>query len=204
VENLRLIVGLGNPGRKYTRTRHNAGFLLTERLAERWRSRWETEKRFECRLARAEYGGLPLLLCQPQTFMNDSGKAVGGLAGYYQVPAGRILVVVDDADLPVGTLRLRPNGSSGGHHGLESVEQCLSSRAYPRMRIGIGREPAAGTREITNHVLGEFSTSEQTLIERVFERAVSQVECWLDTSVQKAMNQFNGVVAPSEPEKETK
>jgi len=128
MENLYLIVGLGNPGADYAQTRHNAGFLLVERLAEQWRANWELERKFHSRIAKAERDGRRVLLVQPQTFMNLSGEAVGAISGFYRVPPAQVLVAVDDADLPLGEIRLRPGGSSGGHHGLESVEQHLATR----------------------------------------------------------------------------
>ena len=193
MENLHLIVGLGNPGGEYAKTRHNAGFLLVQRLAERWRTSWTYEKKFNTRVARPDRGDLPkALLCEPQTYMNSSGEAVGPLAAFYRVPHSRLLVVVDDADLPLGELRLRGSGSSGGHHGLESIEQHLATRSFARLRIGIGR--TAGQREITDYVLGRFSSTEAALTDKVLTVACDQVECWLDAGIQKAMNQFNGMV----------
>jgi len=131
------------------------------------------------------------LMAEPQTFMNLSGEAVGALLRYWQLPLGRLLVVVDDADLPLGELRLRPGGGTGGHHGLESVMQHLGSRDYARLRIGIGRADAA--RRITGHVLGRFSADENALLDRILERAGGQLECWLDAGIDKAM-QLNGKV----------
>jgi PTH1 family peptidyl-tRNA hydrolase len=192
VENLHLIVGLGNPGEDYARTRHNAGFLVAEQLAGRWRAGWSYEKKFKARLARAERGEQRVLLCEPQTYMNASGEAVSAVAGFYDVPLSRLIIVVDDADLPLGEIRLRPAGSSGGHHGLESVEQHLGTRDYARLRIGIGRQ--AGAREITGYVLGRFSSTETELIDKVLAVASDQVETWLDAGIQKAMSQFNGAV----------
>jgi peptidyl-tRNA hydrolase, PTH1 family len=190
MEKLQLIVGLGNPGAEYAKTRHNAGFLVVERLAGRWQAGWAYEKRFSARLARAERGEHRVLLCEPQTYMNSSGETVGPLAAFYRVPSGQLLVVVDDADLPLGEIRLRPRGSSAGHHGLESIEQHLGTRDFARLRIGIGR--AAGAREITGHVLGRFNSTEAAVADRVLTVACDQVECWLDAGIQKAMNQFNG------------
>lgn len=189
-----LIVGLGNPGREYARTRHNAGYMVLEQLGERWKASWALEKKFHSRMARVDRDGDKLFLCQPGTFMNASGEAVGPLAAYYQVALERMLVVVDDADLPFGGVRLRPGGSSGGHHGLESIEQHLSSREFPRLRLGIGRDQADGARQITGHVLSHFSAGERELLEKVLLRACDQVECWLREGILKAMSQFNGVV----------
>lgn len=190
MENLHLIVGLGNPGAEYARTRHNAGFLVVERLAERWRMGWSYDKKFNARLARG--GERPVLLCEPQTYMNSSGETVGAVVNYYHLPISALLVVVDDADLPLGELRLRPGGSSGGHHGLESIEQHLGTREYARLRVGIGRQ--RGAREITDYVLGRFHSTESALADKVLTVATDQAETWLGAGIQKAMSQFNGVV----------
>ncbi len=192
MENIFLIVGLGNPGADYAKTRHNAGFLLVEKLAAKWKSDWRNERKFQARVSRAARDGMKVLLAEPQTFMNLSGEAVGALVKFYQLPLGKILVIVDDADLPLGEIRLRPGGGTGGHHGLESVMQHLGSREYARLRIGIGRKDEA--RQITGHVLGKFSADENALLEKVLDRAARQLECWLDLGLQKAMSQFNGVV----------
>src|ERR1043166_5502631 len=193
VENLYLIVGLGNPGAEYARTRHNAGFMLVERLAARWQAVWTLESKFASRLARGEQNGRRLVLCQPQTYMNQSGDAVGKLVEYFRVPRDRLLVVVDDADLPLGEIRLRPRGTSGGHHGLESIEQRLDSRDYARLRIGIGRTQN-GSREITGYVLSKFRLAESELLEKALTRAADQVECWFRDGIQPAMNRFNGKI----------
>ena len=193
MENLHLIVGLGNPGRAYAGTRHNAGFLLVELLANRWRAKWTTKQKFQSRMARVERDGRQLLLCQPQTYMNASGEAVGALMNFYQVPIGKLMVVVDDADLPLGEIRLRARGSSGGHHGLESIQQHLGTQDFPRLRIGIGRDENAG-RQITGHVLARFNPAEAELLDKVLVRACGQIECWLSDGILQAMNQFNGVI----------
>jgi len=195
MESRRLIVGLGNPGREYADTRHNAGFLLVERLARVWGGEWRESRRFRSRLAAVRQATGEAVLCAPETYMNGSGEAVGSLSGFYRVPPERILVAVDDADLPLGHLRLRPEGSSGGHHGLESIEQHLGTRAYPRLRIGIGRRPEAG-REITGFVLGRFDPEERQLLATVLERATAAIECWLADGIAKAMNRFNGAAVP--------
>ena len=200
MENCYLIVGLGNPGTDYARTRHNMGFLVVERLAERWGASWRMEKKFNARLARAEVEQRRVWLCLPQTYMNASGEAVRAVTTFYEVPAERLLVVVDDADLPLGRLRLRPGGSSGGHHGLESIEQHLGTRGYPRLRVGIGRQE--GAREITGHVLGRFGSTEAALATKVVTVAADQAATWLTAGIQKAMSQFNGAVDDSANERE--
>ena len=190
---LYLIVGLGNPGADYARTRHNAGFMVVDELARRANVAWNLEKKFNTRLAKRERGERKILFAQPQTFMNASGESVGALLNFYRIPSPQLLVVVDDADLPLGELRLRPKGSSGGHHGLESIEQHVGSQNYARLKVGIGRTQD-GRREITNYVLGKFSTEEKLLLERVVQRAADQAECWATEGIEKAMTRFNGVV----------
>jgi PTH1 family peptidyl-tRNA hydrolase len=191
MEDIFLIVGLGNPGAEYAQTRHNAGFLLVEKLAAKWKCDWATEKKFRARVAKTAQNGKRILLCEPQTFMNLSGETVGALKNFYQLPLKQLIVVVDDADLPLGTIRLRGSGSSGGHHGIDSVEQHLASREFARLKIGIGRKD--NMREITGHVLGRFDKTENELLEKVLDRASRQVETWLEAGVEKAM-QSNGSI----------
>lgn len=190
---MHLIVGLGNPGRAYAETRHNCGFMAVERFAVRRGARWKDEARFQARVCRTEWDGRLVCLCEPVTFMNLSGAAVQAVVGFYKVPVTDLLVVVDDADLPVGAVRMRPGGGSGGHHGLESIEQHLSTRDYARLRIGIGRrEPEQ--RQITGHVLGRFEASEKSLLDAALDRACDQMQRWITAGVAKAMNEFNGTV----------
>lgn len=191
-----LIAGLGNPGKEYAKTRHNAGFLVVEKLAQNWQANWTAEKKFSSRLAKVERSGGKFVLCEPQTFMNASGEAVRSLADYFHLPPEKILLVVDDADLPFGEIRLRGSGSSGGHHGLESVEKHLGTREFPRLRVGIGRKD--GARQITNYVLGQFAKDETDLLEKILARTAEQIECWASAGIAKAMNQFNGVVNKEE------
>jgi PTH1 family peptidyl-tRNA hydrolase len=197
MENLYLVVGLGNPGEDYRLTRHNAGFQLTDELARRWRAPWTFEKRFNAHLARANRDEKRVLLCQPLSYMNASGPVVQAVSAYFQALPARLLVAVDDADLPLGEIRLRGQGGSGGHHGLESIAQHLGGGAFARLRMGIGRAVPGG-REITGHVLGRFSQAEAERFEKVLARAADQVECWLRHGLQKAMTQFNGVVDPDD------
>lgn len=193
MENAYLIVGLGNPGRQYARNRHNVGFMVVERLVGRWGGRWITERKFTARLAHVKQDACNLLLCAPETFMNASGEAVGPVRDYFRVPLHRLVVVVDDADLACGQLRLRPGGSSGGHHGLESVQQHLGTAEYPRLRIGIGRDERPG-RQITDYVLSDFTPAEAEVLEKALTRACEQVQCWLTEGLGPAMNRYNGPV----------
>ena len=213
METLYLIAGLGNPGPEYSRTRHNAGFngftgqfsighagfMAVEALAGDCRAAWKNEPKFRSRIARGAIAGRMVIFCEPQTFMNASGEALAPLAAYYKIARENILVAVDDADLPLGQIRLRPEGSSGGHHGLESIERHFGSRGFARLRIGIGRT-GRQLREITGHVLGAFSADEKPLLEQVLERSARQIKCYLTEGMQKAMSQYNGAVAPENKE----
>ncbi|KAB2662380.1 MAG: aminoacyl-tRNA hydrolase [Verrucomicrobia bacterium] len=191
---LSLIVGLGNPGSEYQDTRHNAGFMLADALAKSWGAGWRLERKFFAMVAEATVGGRRVLLCKPQTYMNASGEAVGPLVRFHRVEPDRVLVLVDDADLTLGVVRLRPEGSPGGHHGLESVEQHLGTRGYPRLKLGIAR-PMQGVRDITGHVLGRFAADEREVWQRVLERAGRQSETWLADGISRAMSLYNGSVA---------
>ena len=188
-----LIVGLGNPGREYARTRHNVGFMAVEMLAERWRATWVREAKFRARMARVDREERKILLCQPETFMNASGEAIGSVAGFYRVERQNLAVITDDADLPFGTIRMRPEGSSGGHHGLESIQQHLGTTEFVRLRIGIGRNDPAD-RQITGYVLSQFRSEELELLGKVLTRACDQIECWLAQGIVDAMNRFNGAI----------
>jgi len=189
-----VIVGLGNPGREYACTRHNAGFTLADILAGRWGGRWQAGRKFFSDLAEVTVGSRRGWLCKPRTYMNDSGGAVGAIVRFHKVPSSDVLVLVDDADLPVGSLRLKPSGGTGGHHGLESINHALGGGAYPRLRLGIAR-PEQGVRDIAGHVLGRFSRDEQVVFEKVLVRASEQAESWLREGIAPAMNRYNGSVA---------
>ena len=198
MESLFLVAGLGNPGSEYAHTRHNAGFMALDEFARKFQATWKLDTKFQAKVARVSIGDAKVILCQPQTYMNSSGEAVAPLAGFYKI--GKLLVVVDDADLPLGHIRLRPSGSSGGHHGLESIENHLGSSNFARLRIGIGRTDPH-RREITGHVLGRFAADELPLLNKVLERAASQIECYLTSGIQKAMSLFNGALdAPQKKE----
>ena len=191
-----LIVGLGNPGTDYRDTRHNAGFMLADRFAQLRGGSWRQEKKFFSEVTECSVGGRRFILCKPTTYMNASGEAVARLAAFHKVPVESTLVMVDDADLPLGALRMRGEGSPGGHHGLESIEQHLGGRGFPRIRIGIARPASetAGARDIVGHVLGRFGPAERPVLEKVLARGAEQVECWCSRGVAVAMNLYNGTV----------
>jgi PTH1 family peptidyl-tRNA hydrolase len=167
--------------------------MVVEKLADLWRAAWAKEAKFQARMARAVRDERRILLCQPETFMNASGEAVGSVAGFYRIEPQNLMVIVDDADLPFGAIRMRPEGSSGGHHGLESIQQHLGTSAFPRLRIGIGRSDPTD-RQITGYVLSQFRGDERDLLGKVLTRASEQIECWLARGILDAMNQFNGVI----------
>ncbi len=186
---IQLIVGLGNPGPQYANTRHNCGFMVVDRLAERWGIPLVLEKRFQ-----GSYGeGLALggkrRLLKPETYMNRSGEAVRAVLDWYKLAPSSVLVVYDDTDLPLGRLRLRGSGSAGGHNGMKSVIQHLGSEAFPRLRLGVGKPK--GNQDMVGHVLGRFEPAEQAVLERVLKAAVEAVECCLQEGLGAAMNRFN-------------
>lgn len=177
-----LVAGLGNPGARYARTRHNIGWLVLDALAD---EPFREEKRFEGRLSRTE--GAWLL--KPSTFMNLSGVAVRALADFYKIPPGRVLVVLDDAALPFGRLRLRASGSAGSHNGLESVLVHFATQNVPRLRVGIGGPPPPVS--LHDHVLMPFTAAEEEELPAVTARAAEAVRSVLKNGLAVAMNEFN-------------
>ena len=183
-----LIVGLGNPGPQYVASRHNIGFRCLERLAAAHDLAFHKRQK-QAQVARGTIHGQPVILAKPQTFMNESGRAVVPLAHFYRVVLERLLVVYDDLDLPLGAVRLRPEGGSGGHKGMRSVIEHLGSQDFPRLRIGIGRPP--GRMDPAAYVLQDFSADEEPLLEGTLERAVVAIETWLREGIEAAMEQCN-------------
>ncbi len=198
-----LIVGLGNPGSKYRGTRHNVGFLAAEKLAALWGVDWSEQKKFKARMSRAVLGEKVIHLCEPLTFMNLSGETVGAVIDYYRIETARLLVIVDDANIDLGEMRLRVDGSTGGHNGLSSIEQHLATPEYLRLRIGVGR-PVEARQELSSHVLGPFSVSERMVLDKVLEQAVLQVQCWLKHGPEQAMSKFNGKLELPDEDKDNK
>lgn len=182
-----LIVGLGNPGKRYENTRHNAGFMVVERIAERL-PLGTTRSRFQAELAETRDGERRVVLAKPQTFMNESGVAVGQLARWYKVPRERLLVIYDELDLPFGQIRLRPNGSDAGHNGMTSIIQHLRSQEFARLRVGIGRPRSGST---VPYVLSAFASDEQRQLPTVIDRAADAALAWLLDGIDVAMNEYN-------------
>jgi peptidyl-tRNA hydrolase, PTH1 family len=190
-----LIVGLGNPGREYKETRHNVGFMVVDRLCQKWGVK-PTRLQSKALVAQTLVGEEKIILAKPQTFMNLSGESVGPLVRYYKLELSQLLVVHDDLDLPLGTLRLRPGGGSGGQKGLNSIIQKLGTQDFPRMRVGIGRPP--GRMDAADYVLQTFSSGDLETFQFVLNKAEEAVTAFIQHDLNTAMNQYNGVLAGSE------
>jgi len=188
-ESLVLIVGLGNPGSEYAHHRHNIGFWVVDALASAHGLTFVRQKRARARVAEGELDGRPVLLAKSQTFMNLSGKAVARLSRAHEIPPERILVVYDDLDLPLGRLRLRSEGGTGGHKGMRSIIDLLGSRSFPRLRVGIDRPP--GNMDPADYVLQPFDKEQALILKDVVVRAAAAIECWLAEGIMPAMDRFN-------------
>ena len=188
----KLVVGLGNPGREYAATRHNIGFAVLDRLAEDLDCSFRRKWRFSAEVAETATGAAgKVVLAKPRTYMNRSGVAVGALLNWLKLGPAEMLVVVDDADLPLGQIRLRASGGSGGHNGLRSIIEALGgNEGFARLRVGIGRTALPGA-DITSHVLGKFATPERELATQAAATASGAIECCLREGLTEAMNRFN-------------
>lgn len=184
-----LIVGLGNPGSEYEKTRHNAGFWFLDELASQHNISFKTEKKFYGEVARYKHAGEDVWLIKPTTFMNLSGQAVQALANFYKINLDEILVVHDELDLSVDTARLKKGGGHGGHNGLRDIASKMGGNNFLRLRIGIGHP--GDKSKVTNHVLKKASTDDQISIERNIERALNVLPLVIEGEVQKAMNELH-------------
>ena len=185
-----LIVGLGNPGKDYTRTRHNCGFRALDILAEQLGCKVDKGK-FQGLYGQCMYRGKKLLLLKPQTYMNLSGKSVLQLSAYFHVPPQQIIVMFDDISLDPGRLRIRPDGSAGGHNGIKSIIQELGSQSFPRVKIGVGAKPNPEY-DLADWVLSTFSASEEKALGPALERAADAALCIIEQGTAEAANRFNG------------
>lgn len=189
---MKLVVGLGNPGPEYDHTRHNVGFVVLDRLARRHADPSTgaiARARFHGSLLEAAVGDEKVLLLKPLTFMNRSGQSVGEAVAFYKIDIARdLLVIVDDVALPCGAIRLRAEGSAGGHNGLADIEQKLGTADYPRLRIGID---APGDIPQKSYVLGRFGPEQLQALEPALEESVKAAECWCVNGIDRAMNRFN-------------
>ena len=185
-----LIVGLGNPGKQYERTRHNAGFRAIDALANELGCKIDKGK-FQGLYGQATYGSKKLYLLKPQTFMNLSGRSVLQLSAYYSIPPQRIIVLFDDISLEPGRLRVRADGSAGGHNGIKSIIQELGSQNFPRVKIGVGAKPHA-EQDLADWVLSNFSASEEKPLCAALPKAAEAALCIMEKGVPEAANRFNG------------
>lgn len=185
-----LIVGLGNPGREYERTRHNAGFRALDILAEQLGCKIDKSK-FEGLYGQTVYNGAKLYLLKPQTYMNLSGRSVLQLSAYFHIPPQQIIVLFDDISLAPGRLRIRADGSAGGHNGIKSIISQLGSQTFPRVKIGVGAKPRPEM-DLADWVLSTFSASEEKELAGALGRAADAALCVIDNGVPEAANRFNG------------
>ena len=184
-----LIVGLGNPGREHRLNRHNIGFRAIDHLARVWGITLGNVRN-KALIGQGTLGGVRVILAKPHGFMNLSGQSVAPLLRFYKIPHEKMLVIVDDLDLPLGTLRLRENGGSAGHKGMTSIIEQLGSNDFPRLRLGIGRP--SGRMPVEDYVLQNFSEKEEELLGALLDRSVDAVDVFIKNGVKKAMTQFNG------------
>jgi len=188
---MKIICGLGNPGRQYEANRHNVGFMVADALAARWKCGF-TQTKFDALLAQAQVAGERVLLLKPQTYMNRSGQSLGAAARFYKVPPADVLVVHDELDLPFGAQMLKLGGGTGGHNGLNSLRESWGEDAYPRLRFGIGKPEGPGAKDrVVGHVLGDFSPDELKELDALVTRAADMAAAWARDGLQKAMNTFN-------------
>lgn len=185
---MKLIVGLGNPGPQYEKTRHNIGFQVVDELAKTNGVSFSTSK-YNGLIATIHHNGKKILLLKPLTYMNLSGEAIRPLMDYYKISPSELLVIYDDLDLPVGKIRLRQKGSSGGHNGIKSTIQHVGTQEFNRIRIGIDRPPIGMT--VTDYVLGKFTKTEWEIMQAVIEQCVAACELWFDKPFLEVMNKFN-------------
>ena len=191
MEKLTVIVGLGNPGNKYENTRHNVGFRVIDILSQKHGIKVD-RLRHKALIGDGSIKEERVLLVKPQTFMNLSGECVRDIAEWYKLPAENIIVIYDDVDLPVGTVRIRPKGSSGTHNGMKSVIYQLQSDEFPRIRIGIGKAPEGW--DLADYVLSRFGGNESEMIGKSIEKAADAVAAMITDGVAAAMNLYNGVL----------
>ena len=193
-----LIIGLGNPGKEYENTRHNVGFRVVDELARRYSLTFGKKER-KAVAATGNIHGKKVILARPQTYMNLSGEAVRSLADFYKVELPRILVISDDLDIPLGTVRLRKSGGAGGQGGMKNIIHHLGTQDFNRLRFGIGRPP--GKMQVKDYVLGTFHGDDAILASQVIDRAADAVETWLRDGIELAMTRHNGDIAEPKPVK---
>ena len=185
---MKVIVGLGNPGAQYANTPHSVGFEVVDRIAAACGGVWEPKRTFKAFMCKVNFAGQPVMLVKPQTFMNLSGEAVAPIVKYHNATAADLLVVQDDIDLPVGRLRVRKNGSCGGHNGIRNIIERLGTTEFARIKIGVGKDRS----DVIAHVLGKFDPETRRTMDDVVETAAKAAETALSQGLDAAMNGFNG------------
>ena len=184
-----IVVGLGNIGKEYEKTRHNAGFIAIDALAEKYGARIDRVK-FHATVAEASICGKRVLLMKPTTFMNNSGVAIAEAASFYKIPPENVIVLHDEINFDVGVMRIRRKGSAGGHNGLKSIIAHLGSDAFPRIKIGVGNKPSPDY-DLVDFVLGKFSSEDLSVLSEENSRIISAVELMLDGKIEEAMNKYS-------------
>lgn len=191
---MKIIVGLGNPGEKYKGTRHNVGFIVTNELAQKYDIVGKTESKFNAIVGKGHVHSTDIIIVQPLTYMNLSGESVIKILNWYKLSASDLIVVYDDISLDVGRIRFKDNGSDAGHNGIKSIIQSLGgNKNFPRLKVGIGPDPGGEVR--ASYVLGKFSEQEKEILNKVTNICVEGIETFLKDGVQKACNDFNGMIA---------
>ena len=185
---MKVIVGLGNPGAQYANTPHSVGFEVVDAIAAELGVEWETKKAFSCLMAKGVFAGMPVLLVKPQTYMNLSGDSVAPVVKYHNATTADLIVVQDDIDIPLGRLRIRKNGSCGGHNGIRNIIERLGSQSFIRLKVGVGKDRS----NVIGHVLGKFDPASRTTVDKVVSASVQAVASILRDGADKAMNVFNG------------
>ena len=191
---MKLVVGLGNPGIQYEKNRHNVGFMAIDTFASKYNIELNIKKK-KALFGKGKFNGEQVILLKPQTFMNLSGEAVLYLASFLKIKSENIIVVADDSDLPLGMIRIRKNGSSGGHNGIKSLIYSLKTSNFPRIRIGIGRPPEGSGIELSDYVLQDFTEEEFDIIRPILEDVVNALYIIITSSIDQAMNKYNRKIA---------
>ena len=191
---MKIIVGLGNPGAQYANTPHSVGFEAVDAIAAAIGASWEEKRQFKCLLAKGTFAGQAVMLVKPQTFMNLSGESVAPVVKYHNATSSDLLVIQDDIDLPVGRMRVRKNGSCGGHNGIRNIIERLGTQDFARLKLGVGKDKS----DVIAHVLGKFDPTTRKTMDLVVAEAVKAAEAVLRNGADRAMNAYNGWLA-SEP-----
>ena len=185
---MKIIVGLGNPGAQYANTPHSVGFEAVDAIAAEIGATWEAKRQFNCLMAKGTFAGLPVMLVKPQTYMNLSGDSVAPVVKYHNATAADLLVIQDDIDLPVGRMRVRKNGSCGGHNGIRNIIERLGTQEFARLKLGVGKDKG----NVIGHVLGKFDPTTRKTMDLVVAEAVKAAAAILRDGPDRAMNAYNG------------